>query len=475
LLKLWVNINNVTQKTETPKTPSKKHEKFDVIIVGAGPAGIFAAYEIVNKSPKTKIALIEMGDRIEKRKKSDVMTGFGGAGTYSDGKLHFDPKLSHERTFHLITPSKYKKLLERIEQIFIDFGIEAVSYPKNPEVVEEFQEETQRNGLELIVRRSKHVGTDNLKKMMTDFQKYLEDRGVDFISKTEVKDLIVVEGVAKGVITKKGDYFGNHILLAPGRVKARWLQKVGDKHGLEHEYGMVEVGVRVEFPEKVMKRHAEALYEIVFKIRTDTYDDVIRTFCSCPKGFVATELYDEYGCVCVNGHSDSHHNSPNSNFAFVCEVNLTEPVENSIQYAQSIAQVATTIGGGKPILQRLADLKKGRRSTWHRINKSTVKPSLTDVTPGDISMALPHRVVTNILEGLGKLDRVMPGINSGSTLLYAPEVKFRSSRAKTTKGMETTIKNLFVAGDASGISGTITGAAATGLMAAKGILRKSSE
>jgi hypothetical protein len=174
--------------------------------------------------------------------------------------------------------------------------------------------------------------------------------------------------------------------------------------------------------------------------------------------------------VCVNGHSNSDHKSPNSNFAFVVEVNLTEPVENSIQYAQSIAQLASTIGGGKPILQRLADLKKGRRSTWSRIKKSLITPSLTDVTPGDISMALPHRIVTDIIEGLEQLDMVMPGINAGSTLLYAPEVKFRSSKIITTKGMETRIKNVYVAGDGCGISGTITGAAATGIMAARGIL-----
>jgi uncharacterized FAD-dependent dehydrogenase len=231
---------------------------------------------------------------------------------------------------------------------------------------------------------------------------------------------------------------------------------------------MVEVGVRVEFPESILKRYAEALYEIVLKIRTKTFDDIVRTFCSCPNGYVAIENY--HGYVCVNGHSTSNHESENSNFAFVCEVNLTEPVENSIEYAESIAKLATTIGGGKPILQRLTDLRKGRRSTWSRLNKSLVKPSLTDVTPGDISMALPHRVVTNILEGLAKLDEVMPGINSGSTLLYAPEVKFRSSRIKTDKGVQTNIKNLYVAGDAAGLSGSITGAAATGIMAARGML-----
>ena len=220
-----------------------------------------------------------------------------------------------------------------------------------------------------------------------------------------------------------------------------------------------------------MRKYADSLYEIVLKVRTKTYDDIMRTFCSCPNGMVTIEEYGDY--VCVNGHSTSNHESENSNFAFVCEVNLTEPVENSIAYAESIARLASTIGGGKPIIQRLTDLRRGRRSTPSRLSKSIVRASLPSnkVTPGDISMALPHRLVTNIIEGLEKLDVVMPGVNSGSTLLYAPEVKFRSSFVLTTYDMQTALKNVYVAGDASGLSGTITGAAATGIMAARGILR----
>ena len=451
------------------RPPKTSKEMYDVVVVGSGPAGIFACYELVKQNPKIKIALIEMGSSIEDRDCKDVMSGFGGAGTYSDGKLHFTPKLSHERTFHLIDPSEYQRLLDYIDTIFKKFGVNCVEYPKNKKEADMFVEEASKNGMELVVRRSKHVGTDVLKKVMVKFQKHLEKRGVKMFFKTKVSDIGLKNNKFSHVKTSKGNIYGKKLLLAPGRVSARWLQKIGDKHGMGHEYGMIEVGVRVEFPSYIMRRHAEALYEIVFKIRTDTYDDITRTFCTCPNGMVAVEDYEGY--VCVNGHSTSKHTSQNSNFALVCEVNLTEPVENSIQYAQSIAQLASTIGGGKPIIQRLADLRKSRRSTWSRLSKTMVKPTLKDVTPGDISMALPHRIVTNILESLEKLDRVMPGINSGDTLLYAPEVKFRSSRVKTTPGMETTIKNVYVAGDASGLSGTITGAAATGLMAAKGILK----
>jgi uncharacterized FAD-dependent dehydrogenase len=340
------------------------------------------------------------------------------------------------------------------------------------EEVEAMVAEAERNDVELVVRRAQHVGTDKLKEVVAKFEKYLLDKGVNLLCKTEIVDLVMKKGEVCGVIDKKKKkYLGEKVLLVPGRVNAAWLQKLGTKYGFKYQYDMVEIGVRVEFPRSIMKKYAEALYEVVLKVRTKTFDDVMRTFCSCPNGLVAVETYPEY--ICVNGHSLSDHKSLNSNFAFLCEVHLTEPVENSIDYAESIAKLATTIGGGKPILQRLKDLQRGRRSTWSRLSKSMVHPSLKEVTPGDISMALPHRIVVNILEGLEKLDSVMPGINSGSTLLYAPEVKLRSSKVALTKNMETTVKNVYAAGDAAGISGSITGAAATGIMAARGMMKNS--
>jgi uncharacterized FAD-dependent dehydrogenase len=446
-----------------------KENKYNVVIVGAGPAGIFACFELIDKLPNTSIALIDMGPRLEERKANQVMSGFGGAGSYSDGKLHYTPKLSHERALHLISEKEYRKILDSIEARFKHFGVDSDWYPKNTEEVIEMVEEAQKHDIELIVRRAQHIGTDRLRKVIKKFQDYLVDMKVDLLDNTRIEDVVVRKNKCLGVIDTEGHkYFADKVLLAPGRINAKWLQELADKHEIGYEYGMVEVGVRAEFPESIMKRYADALYEIVLKLRTTTFDDIVRTFCTCPNGYVTVEDYRGY--VCVNGHSDSSHESKNSNFAFVCEVNLTKPVENSIAYAESIAKVATTIGGGKPILQRLADLRKGRRSTWSRLRKSLVEPSLTDVTPGDISMALPHRIVTNILEGFEKLDEVMPGINSGSTLLYAPEVKFRSSRIKTDRGLQTDVVNLHVAGDAAGVSGSITGAAATGIMAARGII-----
>lgn len=445
------------------------NNKFDVIVVGAGPAGMFCCHELISRKPDLKIALIDMGQKIENRSPNEVMSGFGGAGTYSDGKLHFTPKLSHERALHLIETSEYQKILDQIDNILMSFGVTSDEYPKNKPEVLNLISEVQEKDVELVVRRAKHVGTDNLKNIMQKFQNFLSEKMVTLIDMTKVTDFIVENQCIKGVTTDKGDFFADKVMAAPGRIMARWFQEMCNKYNIQYVYDMVEVGVRVEFPASIMKRYADTLYEVVFKIRTPTFDDVVRSFCSCPNGLVTQEDYQGY--VCVNGHSNSNHLSPNSNFAFVCEVHLTEPLENSIAYAQSIAELATTIGGGKPILQRLADLKKGRRSTWSRLRKSTVVPSLSDVTPGDISMALPYRIVTDILEGLEKLDSVMPGINSGSTLLYAPEVKLRSSKITTTKGMETSVKGLFVSGDACGMAGSITGAGSTGIMAARGILQ----
>ncbi len=444
-------------------------DKFDVIIVGAGPAGIFAAYELIRNRPSLNICILEIGNLIRNRGRQEVMSGVGGAGTFSDGKLHYTPVLSHEKMFHLYQAEEYQKYLDEVELIFAQFGVRAEYYPRNLEEAKNLADNAKKKGIKLFIRKAQHVGSDKLPEVIKNFEDYLLARNVKIKDKTEVTDLLIEAGQVQGVRLSTGEsLLANKIIVAPGRIRAQWLQQISEKLNLSYTYEKVEVGVRVEFSEAVLKKHAELMYETVFMMRTPTFDDVVRTFCPCPKGHVAAEHYDDF--VCVNGHSNSNHNSENSNFAFVSEVTLTEPVENTIAYAKSIAKLASTIGGGKPILQRLTDLQKGRRSTWERINKSFVLPSLRDVTPGDISMALPHRIVRNIMEGLEMLDQVLPGINSGHTLLYAPEIKLRSSKIQTDKYLQTEIKGLYVAGDGAGVSGNITGAAATGIIAAQGVL-----
>jgi hypothetical protein len=452
----------------------------DVIIVGAGPAGLFAAYEIVKHNSSypdsaLSVLIIEKGRSIETRKKSEVMCGVGGAGTFSDGKLHFTPVLSHEKMFHLYSSAEYQTFIDYVDRILTDFGVNAPYYPKNMDAVQDLVDECKKHGIQLFIRKTRHVGSDVLPGIIQNFSDYLQKHGVRISTETEVEDIIEEGGRCTGVTLTTGDVVrGKYILLAPGRYNARWLQKLCKEHRIDFAYEKVEVGVRVEFPSIVMKKYSDVMYESIFRLHTKTFDDPIRTFCPCPNGMVATEEYE--GFVCVNGHSNSDHKSENSNFAFVTEINLTEPVENTTLYAKSIALLATTIGGGKPIIQRLADLKSGRRTTNARLGKSFITPTLKEAVPGDISMALPHRVVLNIIEGIEKLDEAMPGINSDNTLLYAPEIKLRGSKVNTDRHLETvTIKGLYVAGDGAGVAGNIVGAASTGVIAGRGIIIKEAE
>ncbi len=278
-----------------------------------------------------------------------------------------------------------------------------------------------------------------------------------------------------GVRTEKGDEIrGGCTILAPGRVGASWVERLIKKHRLEAEYAGIDVGVRVEVPAIIMNPVTKINRDPKFHIRTKRYDDFTRTFCTNERGFVVKEVYDDF--IGVNGHSTSVRGkkSENTNFAFLVKLELTKPLENTSKYGRSIAKLATTIGGGKPIIQRIGDLRRGRRSSWEGIKRNLVRNTLTDVTPGDISMALPHRITMDIIEGLEKLNEIVPGVMSDSTLLYAPEIKFYAMRLKVGTGrgrrrMETSVKNLFAAGDGAGLSRDIVNAAATGILAARGV------
>lgn len=407
------------------------------------------------------------------RLKTEVMTGFGGAGTFSDGKLHFTPVLSHEKMFHLYSKQEYLELISYCEKIFLDFGVPKEYYPKDEKITNELVSDAKKNNIQLYVRKTIHVGSDRLPKIMQNFEDKLKELGIEILSKTNVDDLIIENNICKGVIALNKKFFAKNVICAPGRYNAKWMQEIAQKYEIPEEFDKVEVGVRVEFPSEILAKHSEQMYETIFSMYTPTYDDVVRTFCPCPKGHVAIEEYD--GFVCVNGHSN-HFNGPidstNSNFAFVTEVKLTKPLESTRAYATFIAQGTTLIGAGKPIIQRLKDLKAGQRSTPQRIKKAHIQPSLNEAVPGDIGMSLPYRVVKNIMEGIEMLDKILPGLNGDSTFLYAPEVKFRSNKIKTNKDLETRISGLFVAGDGAGVAGNIVGAAITGVIAARGILKK---
>lgn len=441
--------------------------KYNVVIVGAGPAGLFAALELAKHNVKD-VLIIDKGPSIEDRCPQDTMCGVGGSGTYSDGKLHFSLTLSQERLLDFLSPPDTQKLLDRVESDFLKFGVTAPATPKNFDEVKSYIKECQKYNIKLYPRRVRHVGSDALPGVIKNIVTKLKKSKVVFQTQTDVQKIKKSDKQFL-VETSKGQFKANKLLLAPGRVGTKWLQDRAEEINITYEYQMVEVGVRFEFPSSVTEDQSRIMYECIYSLQTPTFDDTMRTLCPCPNGYVAVENYGDY--VCVNGHSNSANESPNSNFALVQEIRLTEPVENTTDYAISIAKLATTIGGGKPIIQRLSDLQRHRRSNSRRITKSALTPTLKDCTPGDIAMALPYRLVNNILEALNILNNVLPGINAGSNFLYAPEIKLRGSRIRTDKHLETEIPNLFVAGDGAGVSGNIVGAAATGIIAAQGILK----
>ncbi len=445
-----------------------EQKKYKAAIIGSGPAGIFAAIELGKKGIKD-IIILEKGNDIDSRTKQETMCGFGGGGTFSDGKLHFSLCLSQEKLLDFVSEGEARELLSRVEKDFLDFGVDAPVTPKDLSEAEELIKKCQQYNISLHPRKVRHVGSDILPMVIRNMRQKLIELGVEIITNCDVTDIKQKNGDFE-LFSPKGTFTSSILLIAPGRIGAKWLQQVAEKIGLEYEYQKVEIGVRVEFPASIIKEQSQVMYEAIYALHTPTFDDLVRTLCPCPNGYVAVENYGSY--ICVNGHSSSKNESPSSNFALVQEVVLTDPVENTTDYAISVAKLTTTLGGGKPLIQRLADLKKGRRSTESRIAKSLIAPTLKDCAPGDIAMAMPYRIVKNILEALDLLNNVLPGINSGSNLLYAPEIKLRGSRIKTGKNLETGISGLFVAGDGAGVSGNIVGAAATGVLAANGIIEK---
>ena len=260
------------------------------------------------------------------------------------------------------------------------------------------------------------------------------------------------------------------VIVAPGRTGAKWIQEYADKHELNYLSQSIEIGVRVEVRKDIMEEITNVIYDPTIFIKTKTYGDEVRTFCTNPGGFVTKENY--YGYICVNGHALKETKSNNTNFAFISKVNLTQPVTNTRLYGESIARIANVLGDGKPIIQSLKDLRNGRRSEWHRINKGFIEPTLKDCVAGDLALVMPHRIITNIIEGLEILDKIIPGVNNDDTLLYGPEIKFFSNEIETDNKFRLKNDNIYFVGDGAGKAGNIVTAAATGLIAARDILKR---
>ncbi|MFZ1983561.1 MAG: FAD-binding protein [Desulfatitalea sp.] len=456
--------------------------QFDVIIVGAGPAGLFAAYHLCEHS-NMRVLLVDKGKPPERRKcpmtaqdpcqrckPCNILCGIGGAGLFSDGKLNYIHKLGKTDLTQFMSLAAAQELIAETEGIFNRFGMDGPVYPTDMEAARAIRKSAKRYGIDLLIIKQKHLGSDRLPDHIAGMAEYLRQRGVVIHSSEDVRELIVDKGRVKGVVTNRKSYQAPYVILAPGRAGADWMGRLATHLDLGLRQRGIEVGVRVEVHNDILQDLCGIIYDPTFFIQTVKYDDQTRTFCTNQGGYVAQESYNSF--VCVNGHAFRDKKSENTNFAFLSKVVLTEPVTDNQAYGESIGQLATLIGGGKPILQRFGDLKRGRRSTWQRVQKGYIRPTLTNVVCGDIAMALPERILTNIIEGLEQLNRVVVGVSNEETLLYAPEIKFFATQVETDNQLETAVKGLFVAGDGPGVAGNIVSASATGLIPAKAILAR---
>ncbi|MCX7751035.1 MAG: NAD(P)/FAD-dependent oxidoreductase [Candidatus Bipolaricaulota bacterium] len=436
--------------------------RYDVVVIGAGPAGLFAALELAGSGLAT--AVVDKG--LAPKERTSNTCGVGGAGAYSDGKLNLTPRIGGDPEAIGCSLGELEALITHVDEVFTRYGAPARYSGEDPQALAELRQAAAQAGVEFIAGRQRHIGTGRIREVIDAMYRDLLAQGIHFELGAPAQTIRHEDGEFVIAVGKKELRAGS-VIAAPGRVGAYWLREVARALGVGPSFGPLDVGVRVEFPAELYDPIERVMYDAKFRVRTPTYDDMVRTFCTNPRGFVVREDHGEF--VLVNGHAEADRKSGNTNFALLVHIELTDPVEDTTEYGRAIAKLATTIGGGKPIGQRLKDLAQGRRSTLERIRRAAVHPTLEEFTPGDVSMALPHRVVVDLVEAVEVLDRLIPGLSSEGTLLWAPEIKFYDTRYAVGPGMETALPGFHVAGDASGHSRGIVFAAVTGILAARRI------
>ena len=439
-------------------------ERTDTLIIGAGPAGIFTALELLNKGYKGKITIVEKGAAIEKRacpkaktgvcvhcRNCHITTGFSGAGAFSDGKLSLSADVGGELP-ELIGQDKAQALIEYTDKIYLSYGADTkVEGVSDSEKIKDIRKKAIQANLKLVDCPIRHLGTEKAQQIYLAIENSLLDGGVEIIFNTDAVDLIVNGGVCEGAVLSggRGEIRAQNVVVATGRRGADWLDSMCKKHGVNHEAGIVDIGVRVEVRNEVMEEVNNILYESKLIGYPHPFKNKVRTFCQNPGGFVSQENYDNDLAV-VNGHSYKEKKSQNTNLAILCSSHFQAPFDRPIEYAKKIGELTNMLGDGRILVQRLGDIRDGKRSWQKELMRSNVKPTLTDAVAGDITSAMPYRVMLSILNFIEEVDTVVPGFASAETLLYSPEIKFYSNRVSMDENLVTGVKNLYCLGDSSG-------------------------
>jgi uncharacterized FAD-dependent dehydrogenase len=443
-----------------------------VAIIGAGSAGMFSAYILMNKKG-VEVDLYEKGKSIKTRNRNEIMSGFGGAGAYSDGKLTLTTEYGGWLT-DFITEKELEDLIKQADDIWKEVsGVDTLDTSTNYETVKDLQYQCSRHKLRLYAAKIRHLGTDNcLKAIHTIYDKLENSDNINLFCETGVNDIILDGNKIIGIIDDKGNKkYYDKVIIAVGRSGNSWMQDIARKYDISSDINPVDIGVRVEVPNSITDRFTKELYEFKIKYFTSEFEDEVRTFCVNPGGFMAVER-NENDLLTVNGHSYKNKKSENTNFALLVSTKFTEPFKEPVKYGKNIAYLANMLSDGNVIVQRFGDLMRGRRSTESRIAKNFVRPTLDSALPGDLSFVLPYRALSNIIETIQQLDKVMPGLADTNTLIYGVEVKFYSVRIKVDSQMKSeSIENLYCVGDGAGITRGIIQASASGILASKDILK----
>ncbi|MEG1971633.1 MAG: FAD-dependent oxidoreductase [Oscillospiraceae bacterium] len=455
--------------------------KTDVLIIGAGPAGIFTALEMIKKNTTKKIVLIEKGQAIENRRcpkaetkkclnckpNCHITTGFSGAGAFSDGKLSLSYEVGGDLP-ELVGEEFAQETIDYTDQIYLSFGagdkVEGIS---NGDDVKEIRKRAIQAGLKLVDCPIRHLGTENAQKIYFSIEQFLLEKGVEIYFGYECENILIKDEKCLGGIITNGkesfDCFADSIVVATGRRGADWLEKICAEHDIAHQPGTVDIGVRVEVRNEVMEYVNNVLYESKLIGYPKPFKNKVRTFCQNPGGFVSQENYDNNLAV-VNGHSYKEKKSTNTNLAVLCSHNFTVPFNQPIAYAQKIGELTNMLGGGHILVQRFGDILDGKRTWEKELTRSNLKPTLPDAVAGDITAAMPYRSMINIINFIQSVDHVVPGFASVETLLYSPELKFYSNRIKMDKDFNTNIDNLYCLGDSSGWTRGLMMASAMGVL-----------